>query len=206
MSFMMHLSFLIGAIHLTIAHLIRIVQYINSTRVLSEIGWIAFVWGLFFVAERLVLNKALPEWNTWLFVGGALLVTLFSREGKTFISSVLISVANLPLSLINGFSDIVSYVRLFAVGMATSTVASSFNNMILPAGVDKSFLELLMAAVALLLGHGLNIVLALMAVMVHGIRLNMLEFAGHLGVEFSGEAYKPFKLNSSQEGSERNNQ
>ena len=78
--------------------------------------------------------------------------------------------------------------------MATAMVASSFNDMILPHGVDLSFMEIPIAAVALLLGHGLNIVLALMAVMVHGIRLNMLEFAGHVGVQFSGEAYKPFRL------------
>ena len=197
-SFMMHLSFLIGAIHLTLAHIIRTFQFINSARALSEIGWIGFIWGLFFVAEKLVLGKALPEWNTWLFLTGFALVTLFSKEGKTFVGSMLTSAANLPLSLINGFSDIVSYVRLFAVGMATATVASSFNNMILPQGMDLSFLDLIMAAVALLLGHGLNIVLALMAVMVHGIRLNMLEFAGHLGVQFSGKAYRPFKLGAAR--------
>jgi V/A-type H+-transporting ATPase subunit I len=194
-SFMMHLSFVIGAIHLTIAHTVRAVRVINSIRALSEIGWIAFVWGLFFVVETLVLGKPLPEWNHWLFVAGATLVALFSQTGSTFVGSILNSLGNLPLSLINGFSDIVSYVRLFAVGMATAMVASSFNDMILPAGVDLSFVEMLMAAIALLLGHGMNIVLALMAVMVHGIRLNMLEFAGHLGVQFSGEAYQPFKLN-----------
>lgn len=193
-SFMMHLSFLIGAVHLTIAHSVRGVQVINSIRVLSEVGWIAFIWGLFFVVENLVLGKPLPPWNYWLFVAGTLLVALFSQTGKTFFGSMLNSLGNLPLSLINGFSDIVSYVRLFAVGMATALVASSFNDMILPQGVDLSFLEMIMAVIALLLGHGMNIVLALMAVMVHGIRLNMLEFAGHLGVQFSGEAYQPFTL------------
>lgn len=198
-SFMMHLSFLIGAIHLTIAHGIRFFQFINSIRALSELGWISLVWGLFFVIEKLVLGKAIPEWSNWLFVAGVALVALFSVESKNFFRSMLVSLANLPLSLINGFSDIVSYVRLFAVGMATAAVAASFNNMIVPAGVaDMGILDLFMAAVALILGHGLNIALALMAVMVHGIRLNMLEFAGHLGVQFSGEAYKPFKLISSQ--------
>lgn len=194
-SFMMHLSFLIGAIHLTVAHGIRVFWFINSIRALSEIGWIALVWGLFLITEQLVLGTPMPDWGMWLFIGGAILVALFSMESKNFVKSMLVSLANLPLSLISGFSDIVSYVRLFAVGMATAAVAASFNNMILPDGIgDLGILNLLMAAIALLLGHGLNIALALMAVMVHGIRLNMLEFSGHLGVQFSGKAYKPFKI------------
>jgi V/A-type H+-transporting ATPase subunit I len=194
-SFMMHLSFLIGAIHLTVAHSIRAVMFINSIKALSEVGWIALVWGLFLITEQLVLGRPMPDWGIWLFVGGASLVAFFSVESKNFFKSMGVSLANLPLSLISGFSDIVSYVRLFAVGMATAAVAASFNNMILPNGVEgMGFLGLIMAAFALVLGHGLNIALALMAVMVHGIRLNMLEFAGHLGVQFSGQAYKPFKL------------
>ncbi|UMB62028.1 hypothetical protein MHL31_07495 [Lutibacter sp. A80] len=194
-SFMMHLSFLIGTIHLTIAHGVRIFQFINSIKALSELGWISLVWGLFFLTEQLVLGEVAPEWNIWLFVVGAVLVAFFSVESKNFFKSMGVSIANLPLSLISGFSDIVSYVRLFAVGMATAAVASSFNNMIVPNGIlDMGIIDLIMAAIALFLGHGLNIALALMAVMVHGIRLNMLEFAGHLGVQFSGEAYKPFKL------------
>ena len=195
-SFMMHLSFLIGAIHLTVAHTIRMFQFINSIRALSELGWIALVWGLFLVTEQLVLGNPMPYWGIWLFIGGAALVALFSMESKGFLRSMGASLANLPLSLISGFSDIVSYVRLFAVGMATAAVAASFNNMILPEGVEGlGFIQIIIAAIALLLGHGLNIVLALMAVMVHGIRLNMLEFSGHLGVQFSGEPYRPFKIN-----------
>ncbi|MFS4416076.1 V-type ATP synthase subunit I [Maribacter sp. 2307ULW6-5] len=197
--FMMHLSFLIGAVHLTIAHLVKGLQFINTIKVLSEVGWIALVWSLFLVVEQLVLGKPMPSWSMWLFGSGALLVALFSAESTNFFKSMAISLGNLPLSLINGFSDIVSYVRLFAVGMATVAVATSFNGMIAPNGFGgMGLLELLMAAVGLLLGHGLNIALALMAVMVHGIRLNMLEFAGHLGVDFSGVAYNPFTLSASK--------
>lgn len=194
-SFMMHFSFLIGAVHITVAHGIKVVQFINSLKALSEVGWIALVWGLFFITEQLVLGIPMPSWSSWLLIGGAILVALFSFESKGFVKSMLLSLANLPLSLISSFSDIVSYVRLFAVGMATAAVASSFNNMIVPDGFGYlSVIEILIASVALLLGHGLNIALALMAVMVHGIRLNLLEFSGHLGVQYTGEAYNPFKL------------
>lgn len=192
--FMMHLSFIIGAIHLTVAHGIRFFQYINSLKAISEVGWISFVWGLFFVVEMLVLGTEMPSWGPWLFGIGFILVAFFSMEDKNLGKSILLSIANLPLSLINGFSDVVSYVRLFAVGMATAVVASSFNNMIIPPGTEMTVMKFIIASVALFLGHGLNIVLALMAVMVHGIRLNMLEFAGHLGIQFSGEEYNPFKL------------
>ena len=50
------------------------------------------------------------------------------------------------------------------------------------------------AVVVLILGHGLNMILAAMAVLVHGVRLNMLEYAGHANVEFSGNTYNPFKI------------
>ena len=194
--FMMHFSFLVGAIHLTIAHGVRGVQYMNSLKVLGELGWIALVWSLFLVAEQLVLDREMPQWGMGMLIGGAVLVSLFSVVSKNLLSSIGISLANLPLGLVSGFSDIVSYVRLCAVGMATAAVAASFNQMILPEGISEmGFTQLILASLALLLGHGLNIALALMAVMVHGIRLNMLEFAGHLGVQFSGEAYRPFKLN-----------
>ena len=51
----------------------------------------------------------------------------------------------------------------------------------------------IVAPFVLVLGHGLNIILAMMSVLVHGVRLNMLEFSGHLGQEWSGKEYKPFR-------------
>lgn len=197
-NFMMYLSFFIGAIHLTVAHSIRVFQFVNSIKALSEVGWILLIWGLFFVTGQLVLGNTPPIWYHWLFVVGTILVIFFSKESNSLLRSIGASIANLPLSLINGFSDIVSYVRLFAVGMATAAVAASFNNMILPDSiVGMGIFDFVIAAIALLLGHALNIALALMAVLVHGIRLNTLEFAGHLGIQFSGEAYNPFKLTMS---------
>ena len=134
-NFMMFLSFLIGAVHLTVAHGIRFYQFINSIKALSEVGWILMIWGLFFVTGKLVLGDPPPIGYHWLFIVGTTLVVLFSEESNNFFKSMGASIANLPLSLISGFSDIVSYVRLFAVGMATAAVAASFNNMILPDGI-----------------------------------------------------------------------
>jgi V/A-type H+-transporting ATPase subunit I len=95
----------------------------------------------------------------------------------------------LPLNLVSNFVDVVSYVRLFAVGMATFAMASAFNEM--AGGMARGAVGHLAAAALLFLGHTLNILLASMGVLVHGIRLNTLEFSGHLGLEWSGRPYRP---------------
>ena len=48
-------------------------------------------------------------------------------------------------------------------------------------------------AVIMAIGHLLNIVMGFLSVVVHGVRLNLLEFSGQLGMEWSGVAYEPFK-------------
>lgn len=106
---------------------------------------------------------------------------------------MLTSLGGLPLSLISGFSDIISYIRLYAVGLATVLMAVSFNQMAIGDGIT-TVVSGIGAVIILILGHGLNMVLAAMAVIVHGVRLNMLEYAGHASVEFSGNEYSPFKL------------
>jgi V/A-type H+-transporting ATPase subunit I len=189
--FMMWLTFLIGAIHLTLAHLLIAVRTAPDIRALTQVGWIGIVWGLYFVANNLILQLPIPAVAMWMLGIGAILVFIFSLVGVPA-SQRMMNVMTFPLSVISSFSDIVSYVRLFAVGFATVIVASSFNQMALGAGVDN-ILSGFIAALILVAGHVLNIVLGLMAVIVHGIRLNMLEFSGHLGMEWSGREYSPFK-------------
>ena len=49
--------------------------------------------------------------------------------------------------------------------------------------------------VVVLIGHALNIVMCFLSVVVHGVRLNVLEFSGQAGLEWTGVAYEPFKVN-----------
>ena len=116
---------------------------------------------------------------------------IFSGRGKGFLRSALLGVADLPFSVLRSFSDMVSYIRLFAVGYATVVVAVSFNAM--AASLASSSWAGVVGAVGILLvGHSLNMLLALMAVMVHGIRLNVLEFSTHLEMGWTGIPYRPF--------------
>ncbi|MCD6354835.1 MAG: hypothetical protein J7L95_04720 [Prolixibacteraceae bacterium] len=189
---MMQITFIIGAVHLSLARILSALKKINSPVALAELGWVAILWGIYFVANHLVLGKPLPGFVAILFMAGVSLIAIFSHFQKNILKGILLSLSNLPLDIINTFSDVVSYIRLFAVGMATVIVASSFNEMALGAGIN-SVLSGLISVVVLLFGHALNIILALMSVLVHGVRLNMLEFSGHIGMQWSGKKYRPFR-------------
>jgi len=191
--FLIYFCFVIGAIQLTIAHVMKFVREMNSPRAVAQIGWIAIVWGMFFAAGTLVVKKPFPPAGGWLLAAGVLLVLVFNEFQKNVLKGMGSTLTNLPLNVIGAFSDVVSYLRLFAVGYASVVLAQTFNGMALGGGV-KGVMGGVAAAFILFLGHTLNIVLALMAVIVHGIRLNMLEFsANHMGMQWAGKEYEPFR-------------
>jgi len=99
-----------------------------------------------------------------------------------------------PLNVVSNFVDVVSYLRLFAVGSASMAVAGAFNDMALAGGVCgvSGVVSGAIAAFILFAGHTLNIVLGAMGILVHGVRLNTLEFSSHLGVQWTGHLYEPF--------------
>ncbi len=188
---LMQLCFLIGAVHLTLAHLWRLVRLLPSFEALAQVGWIMTTWVMYFVAKSMVLLHPFPHILFSVLGVGVALIVLFMTPVRRLKSHWFDHVM-LPLNLISNFVDVVSYVRLFAVGAATFAVASAFNVMALGHGMSGPLAGLL-AGVILFFGHGLNILLACMGVLVHGVRLNTLEFANHLGVNWSGTKFNPLK-------------
>jgi V/A-type H+-transporting ATPase subunit I len=190
--FMIGLCFKIGAVHLVLAHTLAFMKKLGSPRCLAEAGWVGVICGLYFVTGKLVLERPLPTFALYLIGIGAFMALLFTNYQKNVLKGVGETIIELPLGLIAAFSDIVSYLRLFAVGYASLVLANTFNSMAASVGMTMVMAEL-GAALILFLGHTLNIILATMGVVVHGVRLKMLEFSGHVGNEWSGMAYEPFK-------------
>jgi V/A-type H+-transporting ATPase subunit I len=186
--FMMRLSFAMGATHLCLAQLWQAVRYYPNLRALNKLGWALFIWGMFGVVNMFVLQGPM-SWRTpwpYLLIAGASLAILFASPSRNPLRMVGVGLANFPLAMLSAFSDVISYVRLMAVGLAGSVLAGNFNEM----AFDTGFLPA--TAVVLVLGHSLNLALALIAMFAHGVRLNMLEFSNNLGMEWAGYAYRPF--------------
>jgi len=188
------LCFLIGATHLSAGHLIVAWRERRSLTCLAQAGWVLIVWATWFVAGYLVLGNAISPLTLPLLGTGMALVVLFTSTKKNPAIRLGIGLGELPLKLMNGFADLISYIRLFAVGMATLAVAASFNEIALGAAASGGILAILLATVVLLFGHGINLIMAALSVMVHGVRLNLMEFSNHAGLQWSGIAYEPLRV------------
>jgi V/A-type H+-transporting ATPase subunit I len=150
----------------------------------------------------MLLGKTLPFFTVPLIGSGFGVYLIFNKQdGGNFFVNIGRSLADFLstfLSAVSAFADIISYIRLFAVGLAGAAIAESFNNMGL--GMSNLALRLTAGVLILVFGHGLNMIMNVLSVIVHGIRLNLLEYAGHLGLEWSGYLYAPCAHKSKEQG------
>jgi V/A-type H+-transporting ATPase subunit I len=181
--------FLLAMLHLMSAHIVRFFTGIRKDwRELSNIGWALMIFANFLLAVGLIVfSGTFPSWGVYVYVAGAALILVTIRPAQAL---------NLPFDMIGSFTDVLSYIRLFAVGLSGMYIAQKFNMMgmmVKDALADKcmilGFVLLILVAVA---GHILNLALGFLGVLVHAVRLNTLEFSNHMGLQWAGFKFKPF--------------
>lgn len=197
----MKFCFSIGAIQLSLACIMNVVRKWKQKSIafVADFAWLAMIISIYFLALMLVIGASINLKMVFAIVGGGLvLVVLFGSQepGQSFgkgIKAGLGGAFTTFLDTISAFGNVMSYIRLFAVGMASLAIAQSFNGMASPMLKGWAFP---VGVIILLIGHGLNIIMGMLSVVVHGVRLNLLEFSGQLGMEWAGIPYEPFKKNS----------
>lgn len=190
----MLICFVLAVLQLGLASIINFIGNLPQLKAFEHLGWFSLTVGLFMLVLNLVLGMDMPAFAMPLIGAGFAAIVIFGKQekGKNFFKGILSGFGgafNTFLDAISSFSNIISYIRLFAVGMASVAIASSFNDIAAPMMQGPAIIA---AVIILLIGHGLNIIMALLSVIVHGIRLNMLEFSGQLGLEWTGYKYEPF--------------
>ena len=197
--------FTIALVQLAVAHIKGIVRNIRSLKCLGEAGSLFMLMGIYYLVLNMVVSSERFPFDLVLFgdikassimfplIGvGFGLSFIFSNYEGSVLKSVLESLKNIIsvlLGVVNVFSDIVSYIRLWAVGLAGAAIANTVNEM---AGPILGGFVIFLGILLLGFGHGLNMILNVLSVIVHGVRLNTLEFSSHLGMTWSGFKYKPF--------------
>ena len=195
---MMLLCFTIGVSHLMIARIWTGITIINDRRCLAQFGWAGVVLFMYLVTNSIVgIFSGIPTWAFWMFGVSLVLVFGFTLKGDE-LKTRGVELGMLPLNIMSALGDVISYVRLFAVGLASVKVAENFNDMALSIFncTDMIWLKPVTAIgmiLVLLIGHGLNFAMAGLSILVHAVRLNTLEFSNHKGVTWAGYAFSPFR-------------
>ncbi len=200
---MMTFCFSLGAIHLSLARVLCIHDKIKTKDIsmLSDLGWLLNTILLYLLSLYLVVDADVPLSKIGAGVGvGFVLVCLFAscEPGKPLGQGIKESLGSFFtnfLDTISCFSNVMSYIRLFAVGLASLAIAQSFNGM--AEGMMSGF-TIPLGILILILGHAVNLVMGFLSVIVHGVRLNIMEFSGQVGVEWSGYKYDPFSVKGSK--------
>jgi V/A-type H+-transporting ATPase subunit I len=191
---LMLICFTLAVIQLSIGHLVAIGK-LRSAKILGEIGSIGMLVGMYGVVLFLIAGiESVPLKPCVFILGGGFVVNfVFIHYEGSIGKSVLESVKNIIsmiLGIANVFSDIMSYIRLWAVGLAGGAIASTVMTMAGPM-LGRLYL-FIFGLILLVFGHGLNLILNVLSVLVHGVRLNTLEFSGHVGLTWAGTPYQPF--------------
>lgn len=198
--------FSLALLQLTVAHIKCAKRNKKSLKMLGDIGSILELLGIYYLVLSLVVNSevfsfglvigGIPVGTTAIaLIGiGFVLSFVFSNYEGSIIKAITSSLKNIVsvlLGVVNVFSDIVSYIRLWAVGLAGAAISATVNELAGP--LMGNFMFMILAIILLVFGHGLNMILNILSVIVHGIRLNTLEFSSHLDMSWSGNKFKPFK-------------
>lgn len=198
-SSMMNVSIIIGLLHVSISLLLKCFRTVkvfkNYISPFSQLAWIAVIWTYYIWCAY----YKLPEQTyyslsgNFLYIFGGALAVVFLTTAGTFHPLKLIAGGLGGLySMVQFFSDVLSYLRLFALGLAGSLLAQTFNGLALD--VWKSGIAgMIFAVVIFLLGHTVNLALCIMSGVIHGLRLNFLEWY-RWSFDGDGKAFKPFRL------------
>tara|TARA_B110000196_G_scaffold169074_1_gene145150 strand:+ start:2218 stop:4032 length:1815 start_codon:yes stop_codon:yes gene_type:complete len=196
---MMRLSIGAGVLHLVIANIMVAWVRRDSWFALSSIGWVMTMIGSFFLWLSYMNTVALDVLATLQFkiiLGGIVLIVLFSGQRKLDSNKAyfmqLFDGFSALYGLSKAFGDVLSYMRLFALGLSSASLAVTFNTLAVEARDSVSAGGFILFALIIVLGHSLNFALGIMSGVIHGLRLNLLEFY-NWGVKGEGYPFKAFK-------------
>jgi V/A-type H+-transporting ATPase subunit I len=191
---MMRVSILVGMVHISLSVFIKSLRMFsqkNFIQPFSNFAWIIIIWTFFFWYGGPFLGipgKDPMQMNIMLACAAVIFLTSAGsfHTGKLVFGGLI--------GLYNGvqfLSDILSYMRIFAIALSGSLIGQTFNTIsgdIMSLGVWAIPLGI----VVFIAGHTLNIALGLMGAVIHGLRLNFLEYY-RWSIDGGGRQFSPLE-------------
>jgi V/A-type H+-transporting ATPase subunit I len=190
---MMGLSVLVGGVHVLLANVMDARRHPKWRDGLASLGWASAVGGGLLLAAGALLPAValLKPVGGGAIVLGLLLVVAFTAPHEKPLNRLVQGLLGLT-KVSAAFGDILSYLRLFALGLASASLALAFNDMAAGLRSGMPRFGLLLALLVLAFGHVLNLLLGVSSGVIHGLRLNVIEFF-NWGLREEGHRFAPFR-------------
>ena len=191
----------IGVFHICLAMTVKAIGYTKRfgfKETISAWGWLLLIVGGLIVAILGVGNILSPAAIKWavIVIGAlsALAIYIFNTPGRNPLINIgagLWDTYNMATGILG---DVLSYIRLFALGLAGGMLGQAFNNLAEMVRGDN-FLTWIPFVLILLFGHVLNVLMSSLGAFVHPLRLTFVEYFKNAGYEGKGAAYNPLTTN-----------
>ena len=117
----------------------------------------------------------------------------FNSPGKGIFANFGAGLWGLYNNVTGLLGDVLSYIRLFALGLSSGIIAGVFNDLAVSMSGDIPVLKYLIMVIILLIGHIINLFMSAISSFVHPLRLTFVEFYKNAGFEGGGRAYDPYR-------------
>ena len=199
--FQMLLALGIGIFHICLAMVIKAIGYTKRFGIKENIatwGWVLLIVGGLIIAllgVGQILSAAAIKWAV-IAIGvlSALAIYIFNTPGRNPLINVgagLWDTYNMATGILG---DVLSYIRLFALGLAGGMLGAAFNDLALMVK-GENFLTWIPFVLILLFGHVLNVLMSALGSFVHPLRLTFVEYFKNAGYEGKGAKYNPLTTN-----------
>ena len=197
----MVLSLVVGVVHICLAMVVKTIHQTKTKGFYASLGtwgWTLLIVGGIIVASFAfagVLDAALTKWIVIVLgVVSALGIFVFNDPNRNKFANIGMGLWD-TYNMITGLvGDVLSYIRLYALGLAGSMLGMAFNDMgVMILGDSPNIGKWLGFLFLVIFGHTLNIAMCALGAFVHPLRLNFLEFFKNAGYEATGRAYNPLK-------------
>lgn len=193
---MFRLSLILGVVQIMFGMVLKAVNQaiqFGFKYAVATIGWIIL---LISMGISALLPTVLPMGGTvhLVILGIAgVMIFLFNTPGKNIFLNIGLGLWD-SYNMVTGLlGDVLSYVRLFALGLSGGILAGVFNSLATGMSPDNVIMGPIVMVLIFVIGHAINIFMNVLGAMVHPMRLTFVEFFKNSGYEGGGKEYKPFR-------------
>lgn len=164
---------------------------------ISLVGWLLVILGggtTYLVSMLVDLSPQLLKVLYYIFFGlGGVMVFLLNDLKRNPLINVGAGVWDFYNMATGLLGDLLSYIRLFALGISSSVMGIVFNDLAINLSGDVPVVSTIVMLIIMIFGHGINIFMGALGSFVHPMRLTFVEFYKNAGFEGGGKKYRPFK-------------